>query len=112
MLKQVAFNAKNIATAHNAASELKHVIQVYFADNGELPSSLAQLNMADNWTPSATVNLHKNGVFTVVLDNTYTKGSLVFTPTIHQDSYLDWTCITPDIKGIGRYIPTCLYKSD
>lgn len=89
-LKQVAFNAENIATAYNGSSELKHVIQVYFADNGELPDSLAQLNMADDWTPSAkikSVKLHKNGVFTVILNNDHTKGSLVFTPTIHQDSF-------------------------
>ncbi len=111
-IKQFAYNHESFNTAQHAAAELKSMIMFYFADNGRLPNSLAELNLANNWTPSSkikAVKMRADGVFTVIIDNAHTKGTLIYTPSIHQESYLDWACKTPDVADIGRYVPTCQY---
>lgn len=113
-IKQIAFNHENFNIAQGAAAELKHITTLYFFDNGRLPNSLAELNLADNWTPSSkikAVKMRADGVFTIIIDNEHTQGTLIHTPSIHQESYLDWQCTTPDVADIGRYVPTCQYVS-
>ncbi|AWY20763.1 pilin [Moraxella bovis] len=81
-------------------------------DRGQLPTSLAELNLPSNWTPSSkikSVTLDNHSVVTIKIDNATSKGTLIYTPTIHQDSYIDWQCTTPDIKDIERHLPTCSY---
>lgn len=111
-LKQIAFDHESIQLAQSAISHLKMEMQMYLADRGQLPTSLADLNLPPNWTPSSKlklVELAYNAVVTITIDNETTKGMLIFTPSIHQDSYIDWQCTTPDIKDIGLHLPTCSY---
>ncbi|MBE9579607.1 MULTISPECIES: pilin [Moraxella] len=110
--KQIAFDHESIQLAQSAISHLKMEMQVYLIDRGQLPTSLAELNLPSNWTPSSkikSVDLDSNSVITITIDNAQSKGVLIFTPTIHQDSYIDWQCTTPDIADIGRHLPTCVY---
>lgn len=111
-LKQIAFDHESIQLANSAISHLKIEMQMYLADRGQLPTSLADLNLPPNWTPSSklkSVELAYNAVVTITIDNETTKGTLIFTPTIHQESYIDWQCTTPNIRDIGLHLPTCEY---
>lgn len=111
-IKQIAFDHESIQLAQSAISHLKMEMQVYLADRGQLPTSLAELNLPNNWTPSSkikSVELGNNSVVTIKIDNAQSKGTLIFTPSIHQESYIDWQCTTPDIKDIGLHLPTCEY---
>lgn len=111
-LKQIAFDYESIQLANSAISHLKMEMQMYLADRGQLPTSLAELNLPHNWTPSSkikSVTLDSRSVVTITIDNAQSKGTLIFTPSIHQESYIDWSCATPDIKEIGLHLPTCEY---
>lgn len=111
-LKQIAFDHESIQLAQSAISHLKMEMQVYLIDRGQLPTSLVELNLPSNWTPSSkikSVALDNHSVVTITIDNAQSKGVLIFTPAIHQDSYIDWQCTTPDIADIGRHLPTCVY---
>lgn len=112
-LKQIAFDNESIQLANSAISHLKTEMEIYLLENGRLPTALADLNLPPNWTPSRkikSVYLDKNSMVTITIDNAQSKGTLIFTPAIHQDSYIDWQCTTPDIKDIGLHLPTCQYK--
>lgn len=111
-LKQVAFDNESIQLANSGFAHIKMQMQVYLSDKGQLPKSLMDLNLAPNWTPSAkikSVSIDNQSVVKFNIDNAHSKGTLIFTPSIHQDSYIDWQCTTPDIKDIGLHMPTCAY---
>ncbi|STZ08402.1 Uncharacterised protein [Moraxella caprae] len=111
-LKQIAFDHESIQLAQSAISHLKMEMQVHLIDRGQLPTSLAELNLPSNWTPSSkikSITLDNHSVFTIKIDNATSKGTLIYTPAIHQNSYIDWQCTTPDIKDIERHLPTCSY---
>lgn len=111
-LKQIAFDNESIQLANSAISHLKTEMEIYLLENGRLPTALADLNLPPNWTPSRkikSVYLDNNSMVTITIDNAQSKGTLIFTPAIHQDSYIDWQCTTPDIKDIGLHLPTCQY---
>lgn len=52
-LKQIAFDHESIQLAQSAISHLKMEMQVHLIDRGQLPTSLAELNLPSNWTPSS-----------------------------------------------------------
>ncbi|MDO4897639.1 MAG: pilin [Moraxella sp.] len=111
-LKQIAFDHESIQLANSAISHLKMEMQLYLSNTGKLPTSLTDLNLPYNWTPSSkikSVKLDNHSVVTITIDNTNSKGTLIFTPTIHQEHYIDWQCTTPNIKDIGLHLPTCAY---
>ncbi|WP_066802309.1 hypothetical protein [Moraxella oblonga] len=111
-IKQIAFDHESIQLAKAGFEQIRMDMQHYLFDRGELPKSLVDLNLPPNWTPSSkikSVKLDNHSVVTIHIDNAQSKGTLIFTPTIHQDSYIDWSCTTPDIKDIGLHLPTCEY---
>lgn len=111
-LKQTAFDFESVQLAQSAIAHLKMEMQVYLGQWGRLPTSLTALNLPYNWTPSSkikSVKLDSHSVVTIVIDNTQSKGTLIFTPSVHQESYIDWQCTTPDIADIGLLMPTCEY---
>lgn len=111
-LKQIAFDHESVQLARAGFEQIRMDMQHYLFDRRELPKSLADLNLPPNWTPSSkikSVTMNDKAVITIKIDNATSKGTLIFTPSIHQESYIDWQCTTPDIKEIGLHLPTCEY---
>ncbi|PJK11108.1 hypothetical protein CO614_01635 [Lysobacteraceae bacterium NML120232] len=111
-LKQLAHDSESIHAAANGASYLKTMIAEFHAEYQRLPTSLRDLNLAPDWTPSSrikTVTIDDSGAVTIVIDNAHSNGTLVYVPGIHQSQFVEWQCSTPDIRDIGRHLPTCEY---
>lgn len=110
-LKKLALAHESVQLAYGGFQHIKMEMQTRLAIEGRLPTTLADLNLSPQWTPSSkvkSVQIGANSVVYITLDNPNIKGTLTFTPTIHQDSYIDWQC-TSDIKDITIYLPTCDY---
>lgn len=111
-LKQLAYDSESIRAGANGATYLKTMIAEFYAEHQRLPTSLSDLNLAHDWTPSSrikTVKIDGSSTVTIVIDDAHSKGTLVYVPGIHQHSFVEWQCSTPDIRDIGRHLPTCEY---
>lgn len=111
-LRQLAYDSESILAAANGAAYLKTMIAEYYAEHQRLPTSLSDLNLAHDWTPNSrlkAVKIDGNARVTMVIDAAHSKGTLVYVPGIHQDQFVEWRCTTPDIRDIGRHLPTCEY---
>ena len=111
-LRQLAYDSESILAAANGAAHLKIMVAEYHAEHQRLPTSLRDLNLAHDWTPSSrvkAVEIDGNANVTMVIDTKHSKGTLVYVPGLHQDQFVEWQCSTPDIRDIGRHLPTCEY---
>ncbi|PJK13074.1 hypothetical protein CO613_10485 [Lysobacteraceae bacterium NML07-0707] len=111
-LRQLAYDSESILAAANGAAHLKIMVAEYHAMHQRLPTSLSDLNLARDWTPSSrvkTVKIDSNTTVTMVIDAEHSKGTLVYVPSLHRGQFVEWQCSTPDIRDIGRHLPTCEY---
>ena len=109
--KQKALIAESILAAQNAAQSLQVITAEYHANHGRLPQSLTEMNLPAHWTPSPKIHavLFEQNHVRIVLDNAHIKGSLVYEVRLHQDTYPDWRCSSPDIADINDFLPACRY---
>lgn len=110
-----ALQLERLAGVVHSMDGLRTDIAVYFAERGELPRTLADMQYPSDWLPNAhlaRVEMHEGGVIDVHLrPESGLNGSVRFAPNLRGDPpmMLGWMCSSADFEQISQVSAYCQY---